>query len=147
MKNTHLFNFYKDNTWQYKQLTPQQVKGQWTQKVYQVDDSTRYEGTASLIHVDDKKYWINTTDAPLPRREHIIRKDYNVLKRRNIHEITDYGWLHEQDNTKINRNNDGEDTELAKEKGLDYYIKVDDSKCIAAQNWWKKMKPYGKCVR
>ncbi|WP_363317803.1 F0F1 ATP synthase subunit B [uncultured Amphritea sp.] len=41
-----------------------------------------------------------------------------VLERRNIHEITDYGWLHEQDNRKIVRNDDGKDVELAQEKAM-----------------------------
>ena len=81
---------------------------------------------------------MNITDAPLPRREETIRKDYNVLERRNIHEITKYGWLHEQDNRKIIRDDKGNDTEVAKEKGLDIYVKVDDSKCKSAQDWWSE---------
>ena len=135
-ENTNLYEFYKDNTWKFNQLKAKDVKGQWTQKVYQVDDSPRYEGTGTWIHKDGKDYWMNTTDAPLPRREETIRKDYNVLERRNIHEITKYGWLHEQDNRKIIRDDKGNDTEIAKEKGLDIYVKVDDSKCLAAQEWW-----------
>lgn len=146
-QNTELYEFFKDKTWKYRKLATNDVKGQWTQKVYQVDDSPRYEGTATWIHEDGKHYWVNTTDAPLPRREHTIRKDYNVLKRRNIHAITDYGWLHEQDNVKLNRDLNGNDTEIAKEKGLDYYVKVDDSKCKAAQKWWAENKILWKNVR
>ena len=137
-ENTNLYEFYKDNTWKFNQLKAKDVKGQWTQKVYQVDDSPRYEGTGTWIHKDGKNYWMNITDAPLPRREETIRKDYNVLERRNIHEITKYGWLHEQDNRKIIRNDKGNDTEVAKEKGLDIYVKVDDSKCKSAQDWWSE---------
>ncbi len=146
-ENTELYNFDKDLHWKYTKLDPKSVKGQWTQKVFQVDDSPRYEGSATWVHVDGKHYWMNTTDAPLPRREHTIRGDYNVLKRRNIHEITNYGWLHEQDNVKINRDNNGKDVEVAQEKGLDLYKKVDDSKCIAAQKWWKENKTLWKNVR
>lgn len=76
-----------------------------------------------------------------------IRTDYNVLKRRNIHEITKYGWLHEQDNEKILRSDNGKDVALAFEKGMDYYKKVDDSKCIAAQKYWAKNKALWKNVR
>ncbi|WP_291132171.1 DUF6607 family protein [Flavobacterium sp. UBA7682] len=136
-ENTELYSFFKDKTWKYKKFAPNDVKGQWTQKVYQVDDSPRYEGTASWVFVDGKSYWNNTTDAPLPRREHTKRDDYNVLKRRNIHEITSYGWLHEQDNDKIVRDDKGKDFLLAQEKGVDVYTKVDDSKCKAAQDYWK----------
>lgn len=146
-ENTDLFTFDKDLHWKYSKLDSKTVKGQWTQKVYQVDDSPRYEGSATWIHADGKHYWMNTTDAPLPRREHTIRNDYNVLKRRNIHEITAYGWLHEQDNVKIKRDDKGNDTEIAQEKGLDLYKKVDDSKCKAAQNWWKTNQLVWKNVR
>ena len=146
-ENTDLYSFYKDNSWKYSKLNKKDVKGQWTQKVYQVDDSPRYEGTASWVHVDGKDYWVNTTDAPLPRREHTKRNDYNVLKRRNIHSITKTGWNHEQDNDKIIRDNNGKDVVLAQEKGLDIYTKVDDSKCQAAQKWWSENKALWKNVR
>lgn len=146
-ENTVLYQFFKDNVWKYEKLNLKEVKGQWTQKVYQVDDSPRYEGTGTWIHKDGKDYWMNVTDAPLPRREHTIREDYNVLERRNIHEITKYGWLHEQDNRKLVRDNKGNDTEIAQEKGLDLYVKVADSKCKAAQKWWKENQSLWKNVR
>lgn len=146
-ENTDLYTYYKDNVWKYNKLNKTDVKGQWTQKVFQVDDSPRYEGTASWLHVDGAHYWKNTTDAPLPRREHTVRNDYNVLKRRNIHEIKPNGWLHEQDNLKIVRDENGSDFVLAQEKGLDFYKKVEDSKCLAAQNWWKDNKVFWAKVR
>ncbi|EPE9900459.1 conserved hypothetical protein [Flavobacterium psychrophilum] len=137
-ENTNFYEFYKDLTWKFKTLSKKEVKGQWTQKVYQVDDSPRYEGTATWIHADNRHFWQNITDAPLPRREHTIRNDYNVLKRNNTHEITNFGWIHNQDNDKIVRANNQKDFLLAQEKGYDVYTKVDDSKCIIAQNYWKK---------
>lgn len=146
-QNTGFYQFFKDKTWNYEKLKPADVKGQWTQKVYQVDDSPRYEGTGTWIHKDGKDYWMSTSDAPLPRREHTIRNDYNVMERRNIHEITKYGWLHEQDNRKIVRDDKGNHTELAQEKGLDLYVKVEDSRCKAAQNWWKENNVLWKNVR
>ena len=146
-ENTDFYNFYKDESWKFNKLNKKDVKGQWTQKVFQVDDSPRYEGTASWVHVDGKDYWVNTTDAPLPRREHTKRNDYNVLKRRNIHEITKTGWNHEQDNAKLIRDDNGKDVVLAEEKGLDIYTKVEDSKCQAAQKWWAENKTLWKNVR
>ncbi|SFU32263.1 hypothetical protein SAMN05216480_101721 [Pustulibacterium marinum] len=146
-ENTNLYEFHKDNTWKFTQLSPEEVEGQWTQKVYQVDDSPRYEGTGSWVHVDGKHYWVNTTDAPLPRREYTKRHDYNVLNRRNIHAITDFGWTHEQDNKKIVRSDDAEDVLLAEEKGFDVYTKVDDSKCKDAQKYWAEYGSLWKNVR
>lgn len=136
-ENTNFHHFYADNTWIQETKSSADVKGQWTQKVYQVDDSPRYQGTASWVHVDGRSYWNNTTDAPLPRREYTKRSDYNVLLRNNMHEITNDGWIHEQDNKKIIRS-DGNDVILAEEKGFNSYTRVDDSRCIAAKNWWEE---------
>ena len=57
-------------------------------------------------------------DAPLPRREYTKRNDYNVLKRINRHEIKDFGWVHEQDNLKILRENSDNLLLKKKEKHL-----------------------------
>lgn len=146
-ENTDFYLFDKNTSWKYKKLDKKTVKGQWTQKVYQVDDSPRYEGSATWVHVDGQDYWANVTDAPLPRREHTKRNDYNVLKRRNIHEITSTGWNHEQDNQKLIRDDSGKDVLLAEEKGMDIYTKVADSKCLAAQKWWKENNALWKNVR
>lgn len=137
-ENTHFYMFNGDNTWRYVTKPISEVKGQWTQKVYQVDDSPRYEGSSTWVHVDGKSYWENTTDAPLPRREYTKRSDYNITVRGNRHEITEYGWLHDQDNAKVIRENGKEDVLLAKEKGYNTYVKVDDSRCKAAADWWQE---------
>ena len=135
-QNKDLYQYDKDNNWIYKNLSRSDVKGQWTQKVFQVDDSPRYEGTSSWVHIDGKSFWENKTSAPLPRREFSIRKDYNVLVRNNRHEITNYGWFHGQNNEKVDKVNDTEKELLALEVGYNYYKRVDDEKCKYAKGWW-----------
>ena len=137
-ENTDLYTYNGDNEWLFEKKSKDEVKGQWTQKVFQVDDSPRYEGSATWVHVDGKHYWENTTTAPLPRREYTKRSDYNVTLRGNRHEITKYGWLHDQDNAKVIREKGKEDVVLANEKGYNTYVKVDDSRCQAARDWWKE---------
>jgi hypothetical protein len=137
-ENTNLYQYSHDNKWSFVSLPKDQVKGQWSQKVFQVDDSPRYEGSASWVHIDGKSFWENTTDAPLPRREETVRSDYNVTKRSNRHEIVANGWIHDQDNDKIIREAGKEDVLLAQEKGFNSYIKVADSKCKAAQDYWQE---------
>lgn len=136
-ENQDFYMFNGDNNWTFEQKDKKDVKKQWTQKVYQVDDSPRYEGSGTWVHVDGKSYWENTTTAPLPRREYTKRSDYNITLRTNRHEITNYGWVHDQDNSKVIRKAGSEDVVLAKEKGYNTYVKVDDSKCKAAADWWK----------
>lgn len=136
-ENTDLYTYNADNEWTFKKVPAAAVKGQWTQKVYQVDDSPRYEGSATWVHVDGKSYWENTTPAPLARREYTTRSDYNLLMRGNRHEITNDGWVHDQDNAKIIRERGKDDVLLAHEKGYNTYKKVADSKCTVAAQWWK----------
>jgi hypothetical protein len=145
-ENTDIYAFHKDNTWEYKELNNTEVKGQWTQKVYQVDDGPRYEGSATWVHVDGKSYWEAKSDAPLPRREFSKRDDYNVMARENRHEITENGWLHEQDNQKVLREN-SKDKVLAWEKGWNTYTKTEANKCKVAQEWWAEHQDYWADVR
>ncbi len=137
-ENTELYTYNGDNQWKYVQLPKQAVEGQWTQKVFQVDDSPRYEGSATWVHVDGNSTWENTADAPLPRREYTKRDDYNLTVRTNKHAITKDGWIHDQDNDKVIRKAGQEDILLAQEKGLNTYTKVADDRCKAAQDWWNK---------
>lgn len=145
-ENQDLLDFKTDLNWGYKKLTAEEAKGTWTQKVFQVDDSPRYEGYATWVHVDGRHFWHSKTHGPLPRREYSHRSDYNVLLRNNRIELKDYGWLHEQDNVKIIRDENG-DRVLAEEKGLNTYKLQDNSKCEAAVKWWKDNAAYWALVR
>lgn len=141
-ENQKVFHYDKDDTWVFSSLPKDDVRGQWTQKVYQVDDSPRYSGSSTWVHVDGKHYWENRSDSPLPRREYSKRSDYNVMSRGNRHEITDYGWVHEQDNDKIIRKEGQDDVLLAQEKGYNIYTKIDDSACNAAKEWWTEHRKF-----
>lgn len=145
-ENTDLYAYEKNHHWIAHDLSSAKVEGQWTQKVYQVDDGPRYGGTGTWIHEDGKHFWESKADAPLPRREYTKRSDYNIMHRRNRHQITDKGWVHEQDNKKIIRQ-DGQDSVLVEEKGVNTYTKIDDDNCEAAQEWWENNKGYWRLVR
>jgi len=145
-QNQEFYLYDGDNNWKYIKVPKENVKGQWTQKVFQVDDSPRYEGSSSWVHVDGKSYWENYTDAPLPRRERTIRSDYNVLNRGNRHEIINNGWVHDQNNKKIVRSED-KNVIIAMEKGYNTYKKVNDERCKGASNWWQENKQKWEMVR
>lgn len=146
-ENRMVFDYDKDNSWVNKELPADAVKGQWTQKVYQVDDGPRYSGSATWVHYDGKHFWENKANSPLPRREYTKRDDYNVMLRGNRHEITDTGWNHEQDNDKIIRKVGEEDVLLAQEKGLNTYTRVADENCQLARDWWEENRNFWKDVR
>ena len=146
-QNTDLYTYDHDNNWNFLKKNKKDVKGQWTQKVFQVDDSPRYEGSGYWVHIDEKSYWENTTSAPLPRREYSKRSDYNVTMRGNRQEITSTGWIHDQNNKKIIRKNGEKDMILSYEKGFNNYVKVDEARCNSAIKWWDENKNKWELVR
>lgn len=145
-ENTALLAYQQGKIWNNTLKTKPAVKGQWTQKVFEVDDSPRYEGTATWFHADGRHVWENTTDAPLPRREYTTRSDYNVLRRSNRIVVSETGYLHDQDNAKVLRNDEGE-TVIAYEKGINDYRRVPATACKTAQTWWTKNRAFWVDVR
>lgn len=136
----------KDNAWKKVALSANDVKGKWTQKVFQVDDSPRYQAIGTWVHVDGRHQWQSNADSPLPRRESSERNDYNVLNRGNNLYLTDKGWMFEQDNKKMVRTN-GKDSLIAMEKGLEEFIKTDPKSFGYAQTWWKQQEGFWKDAR
>ena len=135
-----------DRTWVKEKLSAEQVKGKWTQTVWEVADEPRYQGISPFIQLDGRIIWQNTTDAPLPRREYSVRNDYNILRRTNRLNISDSGYLHEQDNQKIIRTQ-GTDLLLVEEKGWNTYKRINEKECSAAKAYWEKNKGYWGRVR
>lgn len=132
--------------WSLNSLRSDKVKGNWTQRVYQVDDSPRYECSAPWIHNGEINYWECLANAPLPRREFSVRSDYNILKRKNRHELTQNGHIHDQDNLKVAKRPGEDEKVIAMEKTFNTYKKVDDQKCVKAQEWWPKHSAYWRDV-
>ncbi|HEV7780847.1 MAG TPA: DUF6607 family protein [Chitinophagaceae bacterium] len=145
-ENPVIWRYRGDRTWVKETLPAEQVKGKWTQTVWEVADEPRYQGFSQFVNLDGKLIWQNTTDAPLPRREYSVRSDYNILKRTNRMNITDSGYLHEQDNQKIIRGN-GKDQLLVEEKGLNTYKRIGEKECQAARVYWEENKDYWGRVR
>jgi hypothetical protein len=133
---THALDYRGFSNWNHSKV--EDTKGTWVQRVYQVDDSPRYECSAPWIHTSKKSYWECEANAPLPRREFSVRDDYNVLVRGNRHELTPYGHVHDQNNVKVVMNEEGVQTKLAMEKSYNTYKKVEDSRCQPAIDWWKQ---------
>jgi hypothetical protein len=145
-ENPVIWKYKGDRVWVKETVPAEQVKGKWTQTVWEVADEPRYQGFSQFVNLDGKLIWQNTTDAPLPRREYSVRSDYNILKRTNRINITDSGYLHEQDNQKIARAN-GKDQLLVEEKGHNTYKRIDESACAAAKAYWEKNNIYWGHVR
>lgn len=146
-ENRELLDYVKDHEWVKKEISEEEARGTWTQKVFQVDDSPRYDGYGTWVHVDGRHFWQSTTDAPLPRRDITIRDDYNVLKRNSHIELfPDGSWVLEQDNDKIMRTDGSADQLLCMEKGLETFT-LEQYDPSAAEDWWEKHNPFWEEVR
>ncbi|MBC7948287.1 MAG: hypothetical protein H7Y42_10440 [Chitinophagaceae bacterium] len=145
-EDTISWKYIANRVWEKERIPASRVKGQWTQGVWEVSDAPRYQGTSDWMSIDGKVSWQNTTDAPLPRREYSVRNDYNILKRTNRLVIGDSGWVHDQDNQKIIREN-GKDRLLVEEKGVNVYKRITDANCASAKLYWDKNKDYWGRVR
>jgi hypothetical protein len=139
---------YKGNkTWVKEVQAADKVKGKWTQSIWEVSDAPRYQGASAWIKANNSTFWLNTTDAPLPRREYTVRNDYNILRRTNRLVLLDSGYVHEQDNQKIILKENGEEQLLVEEKGINSYKRLPDVECAAGKYYWEQNKDYWTTVR
>jgi hypothetical protein len=144
-EDTEILEFQGSRVWTTKKLSPEDVKGKWSQRVTQVDDSPRYEGIAAWVHGGENSEWTAAANRPKPRREE-KRDDYDLLVVTNRHTITAQGWFHEQDNTKWVKR-DGKSYPLCREVGFNPYLRVKDHDFAKANDYWQKTAPFWKDVR
>ena len=135
-----MYEFVGNLTWQRRELSSEEVKGTWSQKVSQVDDSPRYESYGKWIHQGGLSSWQgNQTRRPLPRREYTKRKDYEVFMGVNRHTLTPTGWVHEQDNFK-QVSSTGQ--VLCREVGLNQYFKTQEVDFTEVKKYWSNHNQY-----
>ena len=146
-QDKELHEFTGNKTW--KKTAAARPEGRWSQAVYQVDDSPRYEVMGGWTHDGVLHSWqSDNCPRPLPRREHSVRKDYNVLE--GFHEITitPNGWVHLQNNRKLQVDPDGKRTYLGAELGVNRYEEITKPELAPAFNkYWEKTSSYWKDVR
>ena len=130
------FDFKGNATWEKVAIDSQERAGRWVQKVFNVDDSPRYECAAPWVHWGDNHYWECETDRPLPRREYTARSDYQIMQARNRQALRDDGWVMEEDNGKVVLLQNGKRKTLVREKGENQYFRVEDSRCQSGSEYW-----------
>ncbi|MEN7342133.1 MAG: DUF6607 family protein [Pseudomonadota bacterium] len=147
-------NVYVGNdTWARERLEVNAVVGKWSQAVYQVDDSPRYQAVGTWVHDENYSAWeSDQTWRPLPRREFSVRSDYDVLIGTNRHTILPTGWLHEEDNLKtVIDETSGSLAEgaryLAREYGVNRYDRIVGHDFEAGHEYWERSGPFWADVR
>jgi hypothetical protein len=139
-------------TWGRERPSAGAVRGTWTQAVFQVDDSPRYEAIGRWEHFGNVSSWQSTrTWRPLPRREWSVRKDYDVLIGTNRVTVTPTGWVYEEDNLKTVLDAQGQplagDPVLAKEIGFSRYERIAGFDDSAGRRYQERTEPFWAEVR
>jgi len=140
------------NTWERVRRPRDAVRGTWTEAVFQVDDSPRYEAAGRWRHTPGVSSWESeTTWRPLPRREFSVRRDYDVLVGVNRHTITPTGWVQLEDNRKIAlagiATPRAADPVLAEELGVNRYERVVGVDWSAGERYLERTEPFWAEVR
>ena len=132
-ENTDFLNYQGNNSWTKYSLPKNIVKGTWTQKVFQVDESPRYEAYGFWVKEGNEMVWqASACNSPLPRRELLVREDYNIMKRRSRIVVGDNYWYLEQDNNKMKG-----DTMICHEKGMETFTRT-SFETSAITKYWSK---------
>lgn len=146
-QDAEIHTYIGDHTW--KKIPTPRPEGRWTQAVFQVDDSPRYEVAGAWTHEGELSTWrSDDCPRPLPRREFSVRKDYNVLEGTHEITLTPTGWVHVQSNRKLQIGKDGSRQGLGKEIGVDRYEEITAPELAPAfTSYWEKTASYWKDVR
>ena len=134
-----------ERTWSVQKVSPVQRRGGWVWTVWHVDDSPRYSGIGRWSHFPSTSVFeTDTMSRPLPRREHLIRSDYDVLLGKDTILVTPTAWYHEQKNFK---SKSLEGSFLAREIGHNSYKRIVNFDISQGEKYWDKSQHYWKNVR
>lgn len=151
-QDTSIHAYSGNGSWTERVFEPGEVEGRWSQAVYQVDDSPRYEAPGDWVHRSNYSAWTSDeTWRPLPRRESSVRDDYQVLVGTNRHTITPSGWVQEEDNLKVVLDRNGalasDQGVLARELGVNRYEQIVDFDFSARDAYWNATAAFWADVR
>lgn len=142
-----LVEYRGQNRWERRKLSSAERNGQWSQTVYQVDESPRYASVGRWNHTGSFSTWSSAeTWRPLPRREWSARSDYQVLLGTNRHTITATGWLQEENNLKMVLDKEGSPDRAqpyrAREYGVARYSRMLGGDFQAADEYYQRTRSF-----
>src|SRR6185503_19879463 len=140
------------NRWVRQTRTADEVRGLWSQAVFQVDDSPRYESLGEWEHYGSYSAWTSgRTARPLPRRESSVRSDYQILEGTNRHTLTPTRWVQEEENLKLVLDEQGQPAAHvpypSREVGVARYEHVVDFDFSAVDSYWQRTGQFWRDVR
>ena len=143
---SEVLTFIGGNAWEMRPVPATESDGQWAQEVYQVDDSPRYGAVGDWSHENNVSQWTPPAEwRPLPRRDMTTREDYDAVLAVNRHTITPFGWVHEQENSKLVLDEDP--NILVREIGVNTYRHDDGFEIAIGDDYWTATRDYWAGVR
>lgn len=138
--------------WQRRAVASAESKQQWSQTVYQVDESPRYASLGRWQHAAAFSSWLSgETWRPLPRREWSVRDDYQVLIGTNRHTVMATGWVQEENNLKTvlaqDRSIATATAYVAREYGVARYERIRDADFAGADRYYERTRQFWDQVR
>ena len=133
--------------WKWEDVPEKMRHGRWSQTVWQVDDSPRYAGWGQWETQGGVRRWrSNWTWRPLARRDAVRNPVYDRYYAINRHQPTPNGWIHWQDNIKM-ESAGGAPKPVVQEYVLNTYTRFNDYPVKAADDYWAATKDYWSVVR
>lgn len=141
-----VLTFIGGNAWEKRPVSATERAGKWSQNVYQVEDSPRYGAVGAWTHDNGVSQWTPPAEMrPLPRRDQTTRKDYDAVLAVNRHTITPFGWVQEEENSKLVLRGDNHHV-LVREVGVNSYKRVDPLP-KDGDNYWNATKDFWSHIR
>jgi hypothetical protein len=136
------------NQWTLTPVPADQRQGAWSQTVWQTDDSPRYGGVGRWNYANGMKVWTSDpTWRPLARRDAVLNPVYDRYLGTNRHALTPNGWVHIQDNMKMNGRADGEPIAIVQEDVVNIYDRSTSYSPKAGDDYWAATQTYWAAVR
>jgi hypothetical protein len=132
-------------------LTPvsaEERTGAWSQTVWQTDDSPRYGGVGRWTYENGLRVWTSEpTWRPLARRDAVLNPVYDRYLGTNRHALTPNGWVHIQDNMKMDGRAGGEPVAIVQEDVVNTYDRSTSYSPKAGDDYWAATQEYWAAVR
>lgn len=136
------------NEWALTRVSADQRVGAWSQTVWQTDDSPRYGGVGRWTYANGMKVWSSEpTWRPLARRDAVLNPVYDRYLGTNRHALTPNGWVHIQDNIKMDGRAGGEPVAIVQEDVINTYDRSTSYSPKAGDDYWAATQDYWAAVR
>lgn len=136
------------NEWALAPVSADQRVGAWSQTVWQTDDSPRYGGVGRWTYANGMKVWSSEpTWRPLARRDAVLNPVYDRYLGTNRHALTPNGWVHIQDNMKMDGRAGGEPVAIVQEDVINTYDRSTSYSPKAGDDYWTATQDYWAAVR